>query len=63
MLTFAADFWPVFWTVIGAGAALSTLLTLTIAGVWPRDRKQDATLVQLAAAYQLAAAREHAHAA
>jgi hypothetical protein len=63
MLTFAADFWPVFWTVIGAGAALSMLLTFAIAGVWPRERNQDATLVQLAAAYQMVEAREHAHAA
>jgi hypothetical protein len=65
MLSFAADFWPVFWAIIGTGAALSVLVTLGIAAGWPRERKADATLVQLAAAYHIAADRdrEHAHAA
>jgi hypothetical protein len=55
----------VFWAIIGTGAALSVLVTLGIAGGWPRERKADATLVQLAAAYHIAADRdrEHAHAA
>jgi hypothetical protein len=63
MLSFAADFWPVFWAIIGTGAALSVLVTLGIAGGWPRERKADATLIQLAAAYHIAAEREHATAA
>jgi hypothetical protein len=62
MLSFAADFWPVFWAIVGIGAALSVLVTLGIAGGWPRERKADATLVQLAAAYNIAAEREHQHA-
>jgi hypothetical protein len=62
MLTFAADFWPVFWTIIGAGAALTMLVTLAVAGAWTRETKPDATLVQLAAAYQVHE-REHKAAA
>jgi hypothetical protein len=30
MLTFAADFWPLFWAVIGGGAVLTVLLTLLV---------------------------------
>jgi hypothetical protein len=65
MLTFAANFWPEFWAILGAGAALTVLVTLAVAGAWTRQSratKADATLVQLAAAYQLRE-REHANAA
>jgi uncharacterized protein YggT (Ycf19 family) len=68
MLTFAADFWPMFWTVIGIGAVLSSVLAYAVASNWPQRRHQDATLVELAAAYRAAAAvpaqsGEHATAA
>ncbi|HEY1624692.1 MAG TPA: hypothetical protein VGG16_12920 [Streptosporangiaceae bacterium] len=53
MLTFAADFWPVFWAILGAGAALTVLITLAVAGTWTRETKPDATLIQLAAAYRV----------
>jgi hypothetical protein len=60
MLSFAADFWPLFWTVIGVGAAVTVLVTLAIAVGWPpAERKTDATLIQLAAVYQ---ATDHDHA-
>ena len=62
MLSFAADFWPAFWAILGTGAALTVLVTLGIANVWSRESKPDATLIQLAAAYQMAD-REHADAA
>jgi uncharacterized protein YggT (Ycf19 family) len=63
MLTFAGDFWPLFWTVIGIGAVLSTLLASVVAKSWPQQRNHDAMLVELADAYRAAAEREHAHAA
>jgi hypothetical protein len=31
MLTYAADFWPLFWTIVGSGAALTVLLSLAVA--------------------------------
>ncbi len=31
MLTYSSDFWPLFWTVIGGGAALTVILTALIA--------------------------------
>jgi len=31
MLTFAANFWLVFWTIIGAGALLTVLAVLLVA--------------------------------
>jgi hypothetical protein len=63
MLSFAADFWPMLWTILGVGAAFTVLVTMAIAGGWPQEeRTTDATLIQLAAAYQ-ATEREHAKAA
>jgi hypothetical protein len=62
MLSFAANFWPEFWAILGTGAALTVLITLAVAGAWTRETKPDATLIQLAAAYQLRE-REHATAA
>jgi len=35
MLTFAADFWPLFWTIIGAGALLTALLSGLVATISP----------------------------
>jgi hypothetical protein len=31
MLTLASDFWPLFWTLVGAGALLTVLLTTATA--------------------------------
>jgi hypothetical protein len=63
MLSFAANFWPEFWMVIGIGAALTVLLTVAIGNAWsPRRRgTADATLLELAAAYNITN-REHEHA-
>ncbi len=39
MLSFASDFWPLFWTIIGSGAALTVLSSIAIAMFhpsWPR---------------------------
>jgi hypothetical protein len=55
MLTFATDLWPLFWTVIGVGAVLSTLLGYVVARSWPEQRHADATLIELANAYRAAA--------
>jgi hypothetical protein len=30
MMTYAADFWPLFWTILGAGALLTALVSLLI---------------------------------
>ncbi|MGO8892058.1 MAG: hypothetical protein ACLP8X_00605 [Streptosporangiaceae bacterium] len=35
MLTFAADFWPLFWTIIGAGALVTVMLSLLVATFSP----------------------------
>jgi hypothetical protein len=37
MLTYSSDFWPLFWTILGSGAALTVVLTALIA-VLPRHR-------------------------
>jgi hypothetical protein len=31
MLTFATDFWPLFWTLLGGAAALTVLCSVLIA--------------------------------
>jgi hypothetical protein len=41
MLSFAADFWPLFWAIIGAGALVTVVLsvligTISTAGSRPR---------------------------
>jgi hypothetical protein len=35
MLSFAADFWPVFWAIIGAGALITVVLSVLIATISP----------------------------
>ena len=35
MLSFAADFWPLFWTIIGGGALVTVLLSLLVATFSP----------------------------
>ena len=45
MLTYAADFWPLFWTIIGSGAVLTVLVTLAIAMYSPK-RKPELALVE-----------------
>jgi hypothetical protein len=36
MLTLAADFWPLFWTIVMAGALLTAALSVLIALAGPR---------------------------
>ncbi len=48
MLFLHADFWPLFWGVIGGGAGLTGLLTLFVAGSsqshrWQAPRPAEAT--------------------
>jgi hypothetical protein len=40
MLFLNADFWPLFWAVIGGGAGLTALLTLVVATVGQAHRHQ-----------------------
>jgi hypothetical protein len=35
MLTYAADFWPLFWTIIGSGMVLTVLLSVLVATFSP----------------------------
>ena len=35
MLSFATDFWPLFWTIMGGAALLTVLLSALIAAVSP----------------------------
>jgi len=57
MLSFASDFWPVFWTVIGGAALLTVALSLLVAlfsPAWfrPRRRQQPAPTALRPAARQ-----------
>ncbi len=43
MLSFAADFWPLFWTIIGGAALVTVLLSLLVATfspTWFRSRQR-----------------------
>jgi len=43
MLSFASDFWPLFWTIVGSAALLTVLLSLLVAvfsPAWFRSRRQ-----------------------
>lgn len=35
MMTYAAGFWPLFWTIIGSGMLLTVLATLLVATFSP----------------------------
>jgi hypothetical protein len=35
MLSFAADFWPLFWAIMGAGALITVTLSVLIATISP----------------------------
>ena len=56
MLTFATDFWPLFWAAIGTGAALTVLCSLMLAPFGrqpqPIPVENTATLTELAAAHR-----------
>ena len=39
MLSFASDFWPLFWAIIGTGAAL-TVLAIAFATVEPTSLRR-----------------------
>jgi hypothetical protein len=56
MLTFATDFWPLFWTAVGSGAAVTVLCSWMLAPFsrqpQPIPVENTATLVELAAAYR-----------
>jgi hypothetical protein len=50
MLTLAANFWPLYWTVIGGGAVLTVLLSLLVATFsprWFRRRRQLAKVLHM----------------
>ena len=39
MLSFSSDFWPLFWTVIGGGAAVTVVLSALVARL-PRPARR-----------------------
>jgi hypothetical protein len=52
MLTYAADFWPLFWAIVGGGAVLTVLMSLLVATFSPSwfgrpGRKQAGSHAQL----------------
>jgi hypothetical protein len=49
MLSFASDFWPLFWTIIGSGALLTMLICVGIATCEPTwyQRSHSATVHHL----------------
>ncbi len=51
MLSLAADFWPLFWTIIGAAALVTVVLSLLVATfspAWFRSRQRHQPTVTLA---------------
>jgi hypothetical protein len=55
MLTYATDFWPLFWTIIGSGAALTVLLSVLVAifsPTWFQSRRHQPAQLELATAEQ-----------
>jgi hypothetical protein len=54
MLSFAADFWPLFWAIMGAGALVTVALAVLIATLSPagsrphRGHRLPATPAELA---------------
>jgi len=56
MLTFATDFWPLFWTAVGSGAAVTVLCSWMLASLSPQPQpipvENTATLTELAAAHR-----------
>jgi hypothetical protein len=65
MLTFAADFWPLFWGITGGAALLTVLLSALIAIVPSSSSRRAAAVPALLepATRRPTAAREHAEAA
>ena len=59
MLTFAGNFWLVFWTIIGAGALLTVLAVLLVAAFSPSRRDQDSAPAELATVYRSSVASGH----
>jgi len=51
MLSFASDFWPLFWTIIGSGVALTILSSIAVATFQPswlrpsRPRRHELAIV------------------
>ena len=57
-MTFATDFWPLFWTIIGSAAVLTVLVTLLVATftpAWFGSQRHDGP-AQLAPAHRPAGA-------
>jgi len=54
MLLFGTNFWPLFWTVVGAGAGITVILSLLVAviPVARHDRQRPVPVAPL---------RRHAH--
>lgn len=52
MMTFAANFWLVFWTVIGGGALLTVLAVLLVAAFPRHGHAELATVHQAHAGYE-----------
>jgi hypothetical protein len=48
MLSFAADFWPVFWTILSVGAVVTVALCFTVAVIsLPETRRHHQPPVRL----------------
>ena len=52
MLTYASDFWPLFWTIIGGGALLTVLAVLLVAAFPRHGHAELATVHQTRAGYE-----------
>jgi hypothetical protein len=56
MLTFATGFWPLFWTAVGSGAAVTVLCSWMLASLsrqpQPIPVERTATVAELAAAHR-----------
>jgi hypothetical protein len=61
MLSFASDFWPLFWTMIGGGALVTAALSLLVATfspAWFRPHRPALTLESPAGWHDHQAGRE-----
>ncbi|HZR47953.1 MAG TPA: hypothetical protein VFB06_00380 [Streptosporangiaceae bacterium] len=50
MLSYASDFWPLFWIIVGSGAVLTALICLLVATFspsWFKRHGQHAPLIRL----------------
>jgi hypothetical protein len=59
MMTYASDFWPLFWTITGSGALLTVLACLAVATFSPSRHGRGSAPAELATVHRSPAAYGH----